>query len=66
MSYYRLSLDCPDCKIALTVDVIGFSPQWDMAVNYHCEKCKQSGGQEFDIAEMVTKAQIEDGFTPHS
>jgi len=66
MGYYGVPLDCPDCKVRLKVDTVGISSDWKMAVNYHCSMCAQSGGTEFELADLVEDAQSEDGLKPTS
>lgn len=63
MNYYRIPIpdECPECKTRLVIDLVGMSAEWSLAANYHCPKCKQGGGQEFDICEMIAWCREKDG-----
>ena len=64
MSYYRVPLDCPECKIPLAIHTVGISREWTMAVNYQCPTCKREGGTEFELAELVQFCVDNDGPNP--
>ena len=61
MAFHSIIPKCPQCGAKLVIENVGVSPEFAIAINYHCTPCKWEGAQERDLCEIVASCRESEG-----